>query len=122
MTAHAPATAPRDEPRVLRPRSPERREARSERARTWWALGGCVLLALLLRAPYLSMPLGRDEGGLAYIAQHWSSGHGSLYGAYWVDRPPLLLVLFKLAVLGGQTGRARRWGRSPQSRSSSRSR
>jgi hypothetical protein len=72
--------------------------------RTWWALGGCVLLALLLRVPYLTTPLGRDEGGLAYMAQHWFDGHGSLYGAYWVDRPPLLIVLFKLAVLGGEGG------------------
>jgi len=66
--------------------------ARSERARTWWALGGCLVLALLLRVPYLSTPLGRDEGGIAYVASHWSVGHGSLYGAYWVDRPPLLIA------------------------------
>ena len=33
-----------------------------------------------------------------------SDGHGSLYGDYWVDRPPLLLALFKLAVLGGDDG------------------
>ena len=81
-----------------------RSEARSERLRTWWALGGCVLLALLLRVPYLSTPLGRDEGGLAYIAQHWPGGDASLYGDYWVDRPPLLILLFKAAVLGGDGG------------------
>ena len=69
--------------------------ALSELLRNWWALGGCILLALVLRAPYLSMPLGRDEGGLAYMAQHWLDGHGSLYGPYWVDRPPLLFLLFK---------------------------
>jgi MFS family permease len=78
--------------------------ALSERQRTWWVLGGCVLLALALRAPYRSVPLGLDEGGLSYLAQHWFSTHGSLYGAYWVDRPPLLLGLFKLAVLGGERG------------------
>ena len=54
--------------------------------------------------PYLSTPLGRDEGGLAYMAQHWGSGHGSLYGAYWVDRRRSCSLLFKLAVLGGQGG------------------
>jgi hypothetical protein len=75
-----------------------------ERVRTWWAWGGCVLLALILRVPYLETPLGRDEGGLTYIAQHWPGGHGSLYGAYWVDRPPLLLLLFKAASVGGETG------------------
>ena len=61
MTTHAPATAARDERRVLRPASDGRPRARSERARTWWALGACVLVALALRAPYLSIPLGRDE-------------------------------------------------------------
>jgi len=75
-----------------------------ERQRTWWALGGCLLLALVLRAPYLSTPLGTDEGGIAYIARNWPGGHGSLYGAYWLDRPPLLLGLFKIAVLGGDRG------------------
>ena len=75
-----------------------------ERRRTLWALGGCVLLALVLRAPYLTVPLGLDEGGVAYIAGHWPGGHGSLYGSYWLDRPPLLVGLFKLAVVGGPLG------------------
>ena len=75
-----------------------------ERQRTWWALGGCLVLALVLRAPYVLTPLGRDEGGIAYIAGNWSGGHGSLYGAYWLDRPPLLIGLFKVAVLGGDRG------------------
>ena len=69
-----------------------------------WAVAGGVGLTLLLRAPYLGSPLGVDEGGLAYIAQHWSQAGSSLYGNYWIDRPPLLLVLFKLAVLGGDLG------------------
>ncbi len=74
----------------------------SERGRTWWTLGGCFLIVLLLRAPYVAVPLGRDEGGLAFLARHWEGG--SLYGAYWVDRPPLLIGLFKVAVLGGDRG------------------
>ena len=73
-----------------------------ERQGAWWTLGGCLLLALLLRVPYLPVPLGRDEGGLAFIARHWQGG--SLYGDYWVDRPPLLIGLFKIAVLGGDDG------------------
>ena len=79
-----------------------------ERQRNWWALGGCLLIALWLRAPYLSQPLGRDEGGISYLASHWHGGHGALYGSlygdYWLDRPPLLVGLFKIAVLGGDTG------------------
>ena len=101
----ATGTASRDEARLL-PRGEVLAwlRARSERLRPWWALGGCLLLALVLRVPYLSTPLGRDEGGLAYIAQHWPGSHGSLYGSYWVDRPPLLILLFKVAVLGGEGG------------------
>ena len=72
--------------------------------RAGWALGGCLLLALALRAPYLSTSLGKDEGGVAFIARNWPSGHGSLYGSYWLDRPPLLVALYKLAVVGGDTG------------------
>jgi hypothetical protein len=67
-------------------------------------VGGCVVLALVLRAPYLWTPLGRDEGGIAYIARNWPGGHGSLYGSYWLDRPPVLVGLFKVAVLGGDRG------------------
>jgi hypothetical protein len=82
----------------------KRGAAWSDRQRTWWAIGACVLVALLLRVPYLSTPLGLDEGGLALIARNWPGGHGSLYGAYWVDRPPLLVGLFKIASLGGAHG------------------
>jgi hypothetical protein len=61
------------------------------------AVAGCVPLALALRAPFFTVPLGRDEGGLAFIAHQRPGGHGSLYGAYWLDRPPLLVALFRLA-------------------------
>ena len=63
-----------------------------------------MLLALALRAPFFGVALGRDEGGIAFIARQWPGGHGSLYGAYWLDRPPLLVALFKLATLGGDPG------------------
>ena len=54
--------------------------------------------------PFLGVGLGKDEGGVAFIARNWPSGHGSLYGSYWLDRPPLLVALYKLAVLGGDRG------------------
>src|SRR6476620_9649953 len=78
--------------------------ASATRLRTAWAVGASVVLAVILRAPYLGIPLGRDEGGIAYVARNWPAGHGSLYGAYWLDRPPLLIAWFKLAVLGGDLG------------------
>jgi 4-amino-4-deoxy-L-arabinose transferase-like glycosyltransferase len=63
------------------------------------------VLAILLRAPYAGVPLGVDEGGYAYVARAWSGLAGpSLYGHYWVDRPPLLLLAFRAAVTGGAVG------------------
>jgi 4-amino-4-deoxy-L-arabinose transferase-like glycosyltransferase len=59
----------------------------------------------VLRAPYIGVPLGVDEGGYAYVARAWSGLAGpSLYGHYWVDRPPLLLLAFRAAVTGGAVG------------------
>ncbi len=63
-----------------------------------------ALLAVLLRVPYLRAPMSPDEGGFLVVARHWHPGGGSLYGPYWVDRPPLLIWFFRLAdVLGGFT-------------------
>ncbi len=63
-----------------------------------------AVLASLLRVPYMHAPMSPDEGGFLVVAQHWHSGGGSLYGPYWVDRPPLLIALFRLAdLLGGFT-------------------
>jgi membrane protein DedA with SNARE-associated domain len=65
----------------------------------------CVLLAVVLRAPFLGTPLGVDEGGLAFVAEHWRSHGASLYGDQWLDRPPLLLLTIRLAVeAGGAAG------------------
>lgn len=69
----------------------------------WWVVA-CVALSLLLRGPWYSAALGIDEGGVALVAKAWSSTDGSLYGRYWIDRPPLLLVLYRLAVAGGDAG------------------
>jgi hypothetical protein len=69
------------------------------------AVGACVALALVLRAPFLGTPLGIDEGGLAYVAEHWRAHGTSLYGDLWLDRPPLLLLAIRLAVTtGGMIG------------------
>jgi 4-amino-4-deoxy-L-arabinose transferase-like glycosyltransferase len=68
----------------------------------WPALA--VALTLGLRAPFLDVPLTLDEGGLAFVASHWDEPGAYLYGPYWVDRPPLLVGLFALAVTGGADG------------------
>jgi hypothetical protein len=63
-----------------------------------------VLVMLLIRAPFLFRPLESDEGGFLMVADQWDDGGSSLYGNQWVDRPPLLLLTFKLAAA---------WGGSP---------
>src|SRR5690242_8307628 len=63
-----------------------------------------VLVMLLIRAPFLFRPLESDEGGFLVVADQWDNGGSSLYGNQWVDRPPLLLLTFKLAAA---------WGGSP---------
>jgi hypothetical protein len=56
------------------------------------------------RVPFVGRPLSPDEGGFLLLAGQWSPG-SSLYGDYWVDRPPLLIGLFELAdLLGGGVG------------------
>ena len=73
-------------------------------ARSRWP-SSCVVLvavvALMVRLPFAVEPLSSDEGGLLMVASQWTPGT-SLYGNYWVDRPPLLLDFFSLAdTLGG---------------------
>jgi hypothetical protein len=60
-----------------------------------------AVLTALTRLPYVDRPLSPDEGGFLLLAGQWSPGP-SLYGHYWVDRPPLLIGLFGAADhLGG---------------------
>jgi hypothetical protein len=53
-----------------------------------------ALAAGLARLPSLSTPLTPDEGGFLMVAAQWRPGT-SLYGDYWVDRPPLLITLLE---------------------------
>lgn len=57
-------------------------------------------IGALVWLPNFARPLGSDESGFLLVASQWSPGT-SLYGNYWVDRPPLLIGLFELADLGG---------------------
>ena len=46
-------------------------------------------------------PATPDEGGFLAVASQWHVGGSSLYGDYWVDRPPLIIGIFRLAHLTG---------------------
>src|SRR4051794_15631640 len=61
-----------------------------------WVLAG-VAGALLLRAPWSDAALGRDEGGVAMVAHAWHGGGPFAYGSLFLDRPPLLVALYRLA-------------------------
>jgi hypothetical protein len=54
-----------------------------------------AVLCALLRLPFVGDPLSPDEAGYGIVATHWQPGR-YLYGPYWVDRPPMLLTLFRL--------------------------
>ncbi|MCB8957378.1 MAG: hypothetical protein H6529_12995 [Nocardioides sp.] len=66
----------------------------------WWprssllAVGAVAVVAALARIPFLGAPLTSDEGGFLMVAAQWHPGT-SLYGDYWVDRPPLLIALLE---------------------------
>ena len=67
-----------------------------------WIVPLAVVAVVALRLPYLNRPPTTDESGYLLIGAQWHAGGTSLYGDYWVDRPPGLLALFQLSsVLGG---------------------
>ncbi len=65
-------------------------------------VAGAVLVAIMLRIPLVGLPVFPDEGGYLLVARYWHSGGPGLYGDLWVDRPPLLILFWRLAdALGG---------------------
>lgn len=63
------------------------------------ALGGAAAVRLSL----LGVPLSSDEAGFLRMGRQWSPGR-SLYGDYWVSRPPGITAIYSLAsLLGGAT-------------------
>lgn len=68
----------------------------------WWFL--CAAIVVVLRIPFINVPLGIDEGGDSFVARAWGSTEGSMYGGSWLDRPPLLVLIYKFGVLGGDLG------------------
>lgn len=60
-----------------------------------------AIVAVCVRVPLLSRPPSPDEAGFLLVGGQWHSGGSSLYGDYWVDRPPLLITLFRIAADAG---------------------
>lgn len=55
----------------------------------------CALGALVLRLLGAAGPVGADEAGFLIVARTWDPRPDSLYGHHFVDRPPLLLMVFR---------------------------
>lgn len=87
-------------------RSAARRAASVDVAGQVWLLAGAAALSWL---PFLGVTLTRDEAGLLMVGSQWGPGR-SLYGDYWVDRPPLLIALFGGVSLLGEGTAARLMG------------
>ena len=54
-------------------------------------------MCVALRLPWFDAPLGRDEGGVELVARAWQGSHPFPYGPYFLDRPPVLVLLYRLA-------------------------
>jgi len=67
-----------------------------------WTVGAAAAAALLMRLLGLTRPVRADEAGFTLVARAWQPSPGSLYGTYFVDKPPPLIALFKLSdAVGG---------------------
>jgi hypothetical protein len=66
-----------------------------------WTIPVSVAVAVACRIPFIGHAPGPDEAGFLLVGRQWNGSGTSLYGNYWVDRPPLLITIFRLA--GGLT-------------------
>lgn len=57
-----------------------------------WTIAVAAAAAFLLRLPGLTRPIRADEAGFLMVARAWDPSAASVYGPYFVDRPPLLIA------------------------------
>ncbi|MDQ6525182.1 hypothetical protein RB608_16295 [Nocardioides sp. LHD-245] len=62
-----------------------------------------ALVAFAAWLPFLRTPLASDASGFLTVGRQWDHG-SSLYGDHWVDRPPLLIWIFRAAARLGPVG------------------
>ncbi len=60
-----------------------------------------AVAAFTLRLPWLALPPSADEAGFTLVARAWTPTADSLYGPYFVDRPPPLIAVFGATDLVG---------------------
>ena len=73
--------------------------AAAGRGAAWRFLAPLCALVVVARASYVPKPLRNDEGGYLLIARQWHTGGEFMYGDYFADRPPLLMLIFRIAAL-----------------------
>ena len=78
---------------ALWPDAPTRPRGRTLRADRFLVLA--VVVSTALRVPGLLATPSSDEAGFTLVARSWSPTPDSLYGPYWVDRPPVLLAAYR---------------------------
>jgi hypothetical protein len=66
----------------------------------WRRVAALAIVAGAVWLPFAGRGLSPDEGGLLVLARQWSPG-SSLYGDYFIDRPPLLIALVAVADAAG---------------------
>lgn len=86
--------------------APPARRGRVVRPGAWslptWTVPVVATAVVLARLPFLGHAPGPDESGFLLVGGQWNGAGSSLYGNYWVDRPPLLVTIFRAAsLLGG---------------------
>ena len=53
-----------------------------------------MALAILIRLPFLHVPIDSDEGGYLYVARYWTSDY-RLYRDIPFDRPPGIFLIYQ---------------------------
>lgn len=67
-----------------------------------WTVLVAAVVTVLLRLPGMGRPIRPDEAGFLLVARSWDPSPDSVYGRYFVDRPPILIAFFRLGdLLGG---------------------
>lgn len=69
-----------------------------------WTVVGAIALTIAAHLMFLGTTPGADEGGYAVVARYANDPGPYLYGPTFVDRPPLLILFFRLASLLGSDG------------------